>query len=77
MHTFNVECRSKLHFSELKSFFFFNLNEITIYYLIEHILKKKLTVVEKFHSHFEPMKFLKVETFPEQVSPFYLLCLSI
>ena len=36
-------------------------------YIIEHLLKKQLTVVEQFHSHLEPMKFLNKDTFDEQV----------
>lgn len=42
-------------------------------FILEHILKKKLTVVDKFHSHFEPMKFLKPDTFSEQVSIIIML----
>lgn len=34
----------------------------------EHILKIPLTVVDAFHSHLEPMEFLRPETFPDQVS---------
>ena len=37
-------------------------------YIIEYLLKKQLTVVEQFHSHLEPMKFLNKDTFAEQVS---------
>ncbi|EGI70707.1 Fringe glycosyltransferase [Acromyrmex echinatior] len=37
-------------------------------YIIEYLLKKQLTVVEQFHSHLEPMKFLSKDTFHEQVS---------
>lgn len=36
-------------------------------YIIEYLLKKQLTVVEQFHSHLEPMKFLNKDTFHEQV----------
>lgn len=36
-------------------------------YIIEHLLKKPLTVVEQFHSHLEPMKFLRKESFHDQV----------
>ncbi|KAK8756717.1 hypothetical protein V5799_000582 [Amblyomma americanum] len=37
-------------------------------YIIEHLLKKNLTVVENFHSHLEPMKFLKKEALSDQVT---------
>jgi len=37
-------------------------------YIIEYLLKKQLTVVEQFHSHLEPMKFLNKDTFHEQVT---------
>lgn len=46
-------------------------DDVTMGYIIEHLLKKQLTVVEQFHSHLEPMKFLNKDTFDEQV------CLSI
>ncbi|XP_024945567.1 fringe glycosyltransferase isoform X2 [Cephus cinctus] len=43
-------------------------DDVTMGYIIEHLLKKQLTVVEQFHSHLEPMKFLNRDTFHEQVS---------
>ncbi|XP_055950501.1 fringe glycosyltransferase-like [Argiope bruennichi] len=43
-------------------------DDVTMGYIIEHILQKKLTVIDLFHSHFEPMKFLKQDSFSEQVS---------
>ncbi|XP_031368209.1 fringe glycosyltransferase-like [Apis dorsata] len=43
-------------------------DDVTMGYIIEHLLKKQLTVVEQFHSHLEPMKFLNKDTFDEQVS---------
>ncbi|XP_034934809.1 fringe glycosyltransferase isoform X2 [Chelonus insularis] len=43
-------------------------DDVTMGYIIEHLLKKKLTVVELFHSHLEPMKFLNEDTFHDQVS---------
>ncbi|GFR07393.1 fringe glycosyltransferase [Trichonephila clavata] len=43
-------------------------DDVTMGYIIEHILQKKLTVVDLFHSHFEPMKFLKQESFVDQIS---------
>ncbi|CAG0881445.1 unnamed protein product [Cyprideis torosa] len=42
-------------------------DDVTIGYIIEHLLGLRLTVVEEFHSHLEPMKFMKEETFPRQV----------
>lgn len=42
-------------------------DDVTMGYIIEHLLKKQLTVVEQFHSHLEPMKFLNEDTFHEQV----------
>ncbi|GIY34123.1 hypothetical protein CDAR_383081, partial [Caerostris darwini] len=43
-------------------------DDVTMGYIIEHILQKKLTVIDLFHSHFEPMKFLKQENFVDQIS---------
>ncbi|XP_046478112.1 fringe glycosyltransferase [Neodiprion pinetum] len=43
-------------------------DDVTMGYIIEHLLKKPLTVVEQFHSHLEPMKFLHKETFHDQIS---------
>ncbi|XP_076243485.1 fringe glycosyltransferase [Calliopsis andreniformis] len=43
-------------------------DDVTMGYIIEYLLKKQLTVVEQFHSHLEPMKFLNKDTFSEQVS---------
>jgi len=34
----------------------------------EHLLRKPLTVIDQFHSHLEPMKFLRQDTFHDQVS---------
>ena len=42
-------------------------DDVTMGYIIEYLLKKQLTVVEQFHSHLEPMKFLSKDTFHEQV----------
>ncbi|XP_032679696.1 fringe glycosyltransferase [Odontomachus brunneus] len=43
-------------------------DDVTMGYIIEYLLKKNLTVVDQFHSHLEPMKFLNKDTFHEQVS---------
>lgn len=34
----------------------------------EHLLKVPLTVVDNFHSHLEPMEFIRQDTFHDQVS---------
>jgi fringe len=43
-------------------------DDVTMGYIIEHLLQKKLTIIEEFHSHLEPMKFLKNTQLAEQVS---------
>ncbi|XP_058797189.1 fringe glycosyltransferase isoform X2 [Phymastichus coffea] len=43
-------------------------DDVTMGYIIEHLLKKQLTVVEQFHSHLEILKFLNKDTFHDQVS---------
>lgn len=43
-------------------------DDVTMGYIVEHLLKKNLTVVENFHSHLEPMKFLKKEALSDQVT---------
>lgn len=44
-------------FTQFHFFFFFS----------EHLLRKPLTVVDHFHSHLEPMKFLNRNTLKDQV----------
>lgn len=44
--------------------FFTNLGT----FILEHILKIPLTVVDAFHSHLEPMEFIRPETFQDQAS---------
>ncbi|KAE8739029.1 hypothetical protein FOCC_FOCC015474 [Frankliniella occidentalis] len=34
----------------------------------KHLLRKPLTVIDQFHSHFEPMKFIRQETMHEQIT---------
>ncbi|XP_076038523.1 fringe glycosyltransferase-like [Oratosquilla oratoria] len=46
-------------------------DDVTMGYLIEHVLRKKLTVVEEFHSHLEPMRFVNTDTLAEQISLSY------
>lgn len=43
-------------------------DDVTMGYIIEYLLKNKLTVINEFHSHLEPMKFIKQETFPDQIT---------
>jgi len=43
-------------------------DDVTIGYIVEYLLANKLTVVEQFHSHLEPMKFLKLDTLSDQVT---------
>ncbi|XP_014283170.1 fringe glycosyltransferase [Halyomorpha halys] len=43
-------------------------DDVTMGYIIEYLLKKPLTVVDQFHSHLEPMKFIHQETFQEQIT---------
>lgn len=43
-------------------------DDVTMGYIIEHLLKKPLTVVNQFHSHLEPMKFIRRELLKDQIS---------
>ncbi|KAI9550352.1 fringe [Daphnia sinensis] len=43
-------------------------DDVTMGYIVEHLLSKQLTVVEEFHSHLEPMKFLKQSQLAEQIT---------
>ncbi|XP_066258035.1 fringe glycosyltransferase [Euwallacea similis] len=43
-------------------------DDVTMGYIIEHLLKKPLTVVDEFHSHLEPMKFIRRELIEDQIS---------
>ena len=36
-------------------------DDVTMGYIAEHVLKTPLTVVQEFHSHLEPQKFLSAE----------------
>lgn len=46
-------------------------DDVTVGYIVEYLLRKPLTVIEQFHSHLEPMKFIKKESLPEQISLSY------
>lgn len=41
---------------------------MTVGYIIEHLLGVKLRIVPQFHSHLEPLKFIKKENLANQVS---------
>lgn len=43
-------------------------DDVTMGYIIEHLLRKKLTVVDEFHSHLEPMRLLNTDSLDRQVS---------
>lgn len=43
-------------------------DDVTMGFVIEHMLRIPLTIVDQFHSHLEPMEFLRPETFQDQVS---------
>lgn len=40
----------------------------TSHFITEHLLKKPLTVVDEFHSHLEPMKFIRRDILNDQVT---------
>lgn len=42
-------------------------DDVTVGYIVEHLLQKKLTVIDSFHSHLEPMKFIKSTSLSDQV----------
>ncbi|KAI9588606.1 hypothetical protein GQX74_004451 [Glossina fuscipes] len=48
-------------------------DDVTMGFIIEHLLKVPLTVVDNFHSHLEPMEFIRPDTFQDQVSFSYAL----
>lgn len=43
-------------------------DDVTVGYIIEYLLRKPLTVIEQFHSHLEPMKFIRAEALKQQIS---------
>lgn len=49
-----------------------NINPLKLSFT-ESILKRPLTVVDAFHSHLEPMEFIRPETFQDQVTFSYFL----
>ncbi|XP_058982052.1 fringe glycosyltransferase [Musca domestica] len=48
-------------------------DDVTMGFIIEHLLKVPLTVVDNFHSHLEPMEFIRPDTYQDQVSFSYAL----
>jgi fringe protein len=48
-------------------------DDVSVGYVIEHLLKIQLTIVEQFHSHLEPMKLIKKDQFSEQLTFSYSL----
>ncbi|XP_008468176.1 fringe glycosyltransferase [Diaphorina citri] len=47
-------------------------DDCTMGYIIEHRLQRPMTVIEEFHSHLEPMKFLHQDKFSQQVTFSYM-----
>ncbi|OQV22160.1 Fringe glycosyltransferase [Hypsibius exemplaris] len=43
-------------------------DDVTIGYVIEHLLHVPLTVVDKFHSHLEPLHMMTEDVLPAQIS---------
>nr|AAO38754.1 fringe [Junonia coenia] len=43
-------------------------DDVSVGFIIEHLMKKNLTRVPEFHSHLEQMKLLMPETFRDQIS---------
>ncbi|XP_037069603.1 fringe glycosyltransferase-like, partial [Pollicipes pollicipes] len=43
-------------------------DDVTMGYIIEHLVKTRLTVVDEFHSHLEQMKFIRPAELSQQIS---------
>ncbi|KAG1687145.1 Fringe glycosyltransferase [Nymphon striatum] len=43
-------------------------DDVTMGYIIEHMMKRKLTVIKKFHSHLESMKLIEHDDLYDQVT---------
>jgi fringe protein len=43
-------------------------DDVSLGYIVEHLLAKKLTVIDKFHSHLEPMKFFTLDSLSQQIT---------
>ncbi|XP_037801570.1 fringe glycosyltransferase-like isoform X2 [Penaeus monodon] len=46
-------------------------DDVTIGYVVEHVLRRKLTVLDEFHSHLESMKLLNTDNLASQISLSY------
>ena len=46
-------------------------DDITMGYIVEHVLKRKLTVVDRFHSHLESMRLIPPSQIESQVTLSY------
>ncbi|XP_043216944.1 fringe glycosyltransferase-like [Amphibalanus amphitrite] len=43
-------------------------DDVTVGYIVEHLLKVPLSVVDQFHSHLEQMKFIRTDQLSKQIS---------
>ena len=43
-------------------------DDVTLGYLIDYVVRVPLTVVEEFHSHLEPLKFIKSDAIHQQIT---------
>lgn len=43
-------------------------DDVTMGYIAEHLLKTPLTVVQEFHSHLEPQRFVSTDNLSEEIS---------
>ncbi len=43
-------------------------DDVTVGYIVEHMLGVPLTVVRSFHSHLEPLRMIPETTFADQIS---------
>merc|ERR1712168_883725 len=46
-------------------------DDVTVGYIVEHVLKRKLTVVDRFHSHYELMRHIPPSQIETQVTLSY------
>lgn len=43
-------------------------DDVTMGYIAEHMLNTPLTVIDEFHSHLEPQRFISVDNLADQIS---------
>ena len=43
-------------------------DDVTMGYITEHMLNTPLTVIDEFHSHLEPQRFISVDNLYDQIS---------